>query len=537
MTRTNPNRCLPSYGSRKTGAHCRCLVVLGAWGISVSFCFLIFWESLRFETPNWFLEPCARLYEEGSLQHSDFGSSNYRRATRQSNQEHHPAEAQPGSRRTRIAWHLASPEAKLAQGQNHTCVQAIAGENQLSWYGWGQVYERGCRADWSARQTSLCGLQIQSCRLNAGTTGAGSNLEAQVADGQKLQPWASRFVGWAVSRWSGSWIFSRSFQLSWRSFEFPLEERLPVEQLNPRFIVLKGPAKKPRIIDDCWRSGLHGAFTSLERLQLQDFDFVVSIAKLLKSCVQGGKSGWRWPMSLSWEAPCFHDWLGVNGWLARDLAKAYKQMAITEQSRHVSVVGVFEVWCWIMGFLFFHGNSLWRCGQHIWLFRSCSSYMASRRFPAERARLPLFWRFPSFRNRTPGNFVSVGLWNSSPVEICRWGQELAFCNEFNILRARISLVDLPQDFASVVFFNLLWDNWRMSVLSEAINWKLMMRVTISWKFWRRPSLDISAVIMGAPPILIFADSAYESGVASAGALLVDLAKAPLWFLMGSYLKR
>ena len=36
--------------------------------------------------------------------------------------------------------------------------------------------------------------------------------------------------------------------------------------------------------------------------------------------------------------------------------------------------------------------------------------------------------------------------------------------------------------------------------------------------------------MGAPPILIFADSAYESGVASAGALLVDLAKStPLVF--------
>ena len=46
--------------------------------------------------------------------------------------------------------------------------------------------------------------------------------------------------------------------------------------LNPRFLLLQGPSQKPREIDDCKRSGLNETFTCLERLQLQDLDFVVA---------------------------------------------------------------------------------------------------------------------------------------------------------------------------------------------------------------------------------------------------------------------
>ncbi|CAE7237649.1 unnamed protein product [Symbiodinium sp. CCMP2456] len=49
---------------------------------------------------------------------------------------------------------------------------------------------------------------------------------------------------------------------------------------TPRFVLLQGSKAKPRVIDDCRASGLNSSFSSSERLRLQDLDCVVAMIKL-----------------------------------------------------------------------------------------------------------------------------------------------------------------------------------------------------------------------------------------------------------------
>ena len=110
--------------------------------------------------------------------------------------------------------------------------------------------------------------------------------------------------------------------------------------LNPRFLLLQGPTAKPRVIDDCRRSGVNSTYTSVEKLSLQDLDYVVTVCKLLRSCRSGGEV----KMSLSDGSALqghLHPSIPFDDWYARalDLAKAYKQIAVAEDSRHLTVVG------------------------------------------------------------------------------------------------------------------------------------------------------------------------------------------------------
>ena len=110
--------------------------------------------------------------------------------------------------------------------------------------------------------------------------------------------------------------------------------------LNPRFLLLQGPTAKPRVIDDCRRSGVNSTYTSVERLFLQDLDYVVTVCKLLRSCRSGGEV----KMNLSDGSTLqghLHASIPFDDWYARalDLAKAYKQIAVAQDSRHLTVVG------------------------------------------------------------------------------------------------------------------------------------------------------------------------------------------------------
>jgi len=84
----------------------------------------------------------------------------------------------------------------------------------------------------------------------------------------------------------------------------------------------------------------YASFTSLEHLQLHDFDMVVSMAKLIKPC----NSSDEVKMVLSTGEALRgrpHSSLKNPQWKARslDLAKAYKQLAVHPNSRHLAVVG------------------------------------------------------------------------------------------------------------------------------------------------------------------------------------------------------
>ena len=109
---------------------------------------------------------------------------------------------------------------------------------------------------------------------------------------------------------------------------------------NPRFVLLQGPSKKPRVIDNCRQSGLNATYTSLESLQLHDFDMVVSVAKLASSCNNDGMIKVTLSTGEVRQGPLHPSLTGVQ-WKARslDLAKAYKQLAVHPNSRHLAIVG------------------------------------------------------------------------------------------------------------------------------------------------------------------------------------------------------
>lgn len=110
--------------------------------------------------------------------------------------------------------------------------------------------------------------------------------------------------------------------------------------LNPRFLLLQGPNAKPRVIDDCRRSGVNSTYTSVEQLSLQDLDYVVTVCKLLRSCRSGGEITVTLADGTVLEGR-LHPSIPFDDWYARalDLAKAYKQIPVAQNSRHLTVVG------------------------------------------------------------------------------------------------------------------------------------------------------------------------------------------------------
>ena len=106
---------------------------------------------------------------------------------------------------------------------------------------------------------------------------------------------------------------------------------------NSRFVLYQGIRAKPRVIDDAKSSGLNDAYSSGEKLKLQTIDYVAVL------CLLAGKLSAR---------PVVHVELSTGetltgqrvsscpSWTGRtlDLRKAYKQMAVSEQDRHLMVL-------------------------------------------------------------------------------------------------------------------------------------------------------------------------------------------------------
>lgn len=85
---------------------------------------------------------------------------------------------------------------------------------------------------------------------------------------------------------------------------------------------------------------MNSTYTSVEKLSLQDLDYVITVCKLLRSCRSGGEI----TMTLADGATLkgrLHASIPFDDWYARalDLAKAYKQIAAAQDSRHLTVVG------------------------------------------------------------------------------------------------------------------------------------------------------------------------------------------------------
>ena len=92
--------------------------------------------------------------------------------------------------------------------------------------------------------------------------------------------------------------------------------------LNPRFVLYQGENSKVRIIDDAKVSSLNAAYTSVIKLQLQDSDYISSMAMEVARAAKHSSQPKR----------C---WLGKT----YDLKKAYKQLGVLPQHRPYAVVG------------------------------------------------------------------------------------------------------------------------------------------------------------------------------------------------------
>ena len=123
--------------------------------------------------------------------------------------------------------------------------------------------------------------------------------------------------------------------------EQEVKEFLRVDEFvcSRRFAIMQGG--KPRIIDDLKESLINSAFTSLDRLCLHDIDFLTSLCMFtaeIASCgsefsivlsdgsTKHGHKCQQFLEEVPWQAKCF------------DLAKAYKQVPVSESSRKLGVL-------------------------------------------------------------------------------------------------------------------------------------------------------------------------------------------------------
>ena len=124
---------------------------------------------------------------------------------------------------------------------------------------------------------------------------------------------------------------------------------------NPRFILYQGEERKVRAIDDCKRSGLNESFTTVFKLELYDVDTLACLLAALSDSLAKGVV----EMDMDDESMCqvaVHPKVMNDNWLGRtlDLSRAYKQLAISPESRSSNVIGYWYKDRW----LFFRSNVL-----------------------------------------------------------------------------------------------------------------------------------------------------------------------------------
>ena len=90
-----------------------------------------------------------------------------------------------------------------------------------------------------------------------------------------------------------------------------------------RFVLVQGAEMKLRPIDDCLEAQINQGFTSSSYLKLQDIDYIAGLALKLASAVARGQQRHG---SGRWQGKCL------------DLSKAYKQVGVLPEHRHLSVI-------------------------------------------------------------------------------------------------------------------------------------------------------------------------------------------------------
>ena len=107
-----------------------------------------------------------------------------------------------------------------------------------------------------------------------------------------------------------------------------------------RFVIIQNG--KPRVIDDLKESSVNSAYTAVDRLSLHDIDFVASLAFLISRLCHQDAAGFSFPLEdgSTLEGVVHRDFRAHSAWSIRclDLAKAYKQVPISDSSRQFGVL-------------------------------------------------------------------------------------------------------------------------------------------------------------------------------------------------------
>ena len=116
---------------------------------------------------------------------------------------------------------------------------------------------------------------------------------------------------------------------------------------SPRFAVYQGEEKKVRPIDDCKRSGLNTTYTVNFKLELLDVDALACLISATNEALADGSYSCELSNGMLIGCP-IHASVASDEWVGRtlDLSRAYKQLAIDEKSRRLSVVGFYHLEAW-----------------------------------------------------------------------------------------------------------------------------------------------------------------------------------------------
>lgn len=124
---------------------------------------------------------------------------------------------------------------------------------------------------------------------------------------------------------------------------------------NPRFVLYQGEDRKIRAIDDCKRSGLNESYTTVFKLELYDVDTLACLLAAFADALVKGRASLDMDDGMACQVDV-HPEVLRDQWVGRtlDLSRAYKQLAIDSASRPMNVIGYWYKDKW----LFFRSNVL-----------------------------------------------------------------------------------------------------------------------------------------------------------------------------------
>ena len=231
-----------------------------------------------------------------------------------------------------------------------------------------------------------------------------------------------------------------------------VQEQLGTRQicLTRRFVIMQGSGEeiKPRVIDDAKESAVNSAYTALEKLELHDFDHMVSIASMI-SAIYGGDGKVRLANQNGdlMEKPIHKELLGCR-WLGRclDLSKAYKQVPIDAKSRGLMVLLVPEPNSQEPRF-FTTSSMPFGCAASVFAFNRITRSLLH--LFHRLLRLPSGVFYDDFALMEPAGGATLGnMAAENLLDLLGWkyakegSKALAFKSNFNLLGAQLNLEQL-----------------------------------------------------------------------------------------------